>query len=256
MKSQWLKRQILIAVLIIALFSIGMVSVLFVLKDSKAEVLNAYDFEGMTAVIYSPDRKSTGADCPVYSMGNDTYLALFDGACRLSEGGLFGETAFIRNGSKCEIKGADIKTCPVESAPEDKETYEFFGGEISFYSLENGKVAVIFLMNHAGGAAYERVEFGKMDMTSKEYHDARGGLEDGMTWNEDKKVYVNEFGEEFDRRTAPEYEIPVLRRAANEDAYVSFYLTDAQYEAIMQEKIFALRGAEGGVMSALFWEKE
>ncbi|MBR3928945.1 MAG: hypothetical protein IKJ65_08100 [Clostridia bacterium] len=257
MKSNCVLRQILIAVLIVALFAIGLFGVLFIIKDAPITVLSAYDINGATAVVFRSESKKTGADCPLYSLGENTYLALFDASCSLS-GGVMGEMDIARNGDECEIAGQGEKeTRPVEKAQTDGKQYEFFGGEISFYPFEKGWISVISLMNHAGDAAYERVQFGTIEMTAKQYREAYPKQADGLHWDEENEAYIDEkTGSVYKTRTAPAFEIPVLYRTQGEDAYVCFYLTDADYLCMMEDMGFALPDVEGGHMSAMFWKKE
>lgn len=257
MKSNCFVRQILIAVLVIVLFSIGLFGVLFVTNDAPVTVLSVHDVNGATAVVFRSESKKTSADCPLYSVGKNTYLALFDASCSLS-GGVMRETELARSGGECEIAVRGKKeTRPVEKARMDGKQYEFFGGEISFYPFEKGWMSVVFLMNHAGSAAYERVQFGTIEMTAKQYREAYPKQADGLHWDEENEAYTDEkTGSVYKTRTAPAFEIPVLYRTQDEDAYICFYLTDADYLCMMEDMGFTLPDVEGGHMSAVFWEKE
>lgn len=256
MKSNCFLRQITIAVLIVAFFSIGLFTVLFLTKDAPVSVLSAHDIDGTAVVVYSSEGRSTGADAPVYSLGDKKYLALFDVSCGLAHDGQNSEFRIARNGDELEITGGGKKeTRPLEKMPENRENYEFFGGEISFYPFEQGWISVIVLINQADNAGYECVRFGNVQMTAKEYHDAFA--DDGsLVWDAEKEVYLDEFGQTYETRSGYESEVPVLYRTQENNGYVSFYLTDKQYESLMSEKVFALRDAEGGEMNVLFWEKE
>ena len=258
MKSNCFLRQILIAVLIIALFSIGLFGVLFLVQKPPAEVLSVHDFGGVTAVLFRSESKKTGADCPLYSLGDHTYLALFDASCTLSSGGFMAGTQIERfeNGCRVSYRGKS-ETRPLEMAQTDGKEYEFFGGEISFYPLEKGWISVVFLMNQAGSAAYDRVQFGTIEMTAKEYREAYPKQADGLNWDEENEAYIDEeTGSVYKTRTAPAFEIPVLYRTQDKDAFVCFYLTDADYLCMMEDMGFALPAVEGGHMGARFWEKE
>lgn len=257
MKSHCFFRQILISVLIVMLFSIGLIAVLFLIKDAPAEALSAYGADGLTAFVFRSESEKTSADCPLYSLGDHTYLALFDGSCRLSCG-VMEEIRIVQSGGECEIiYRAKKETLPIENAERNQETYEFFGGEISFYPCGNGWVCAILLMNQAADAAYERIWFGTIEMTAKEYREAYPKDPDGLFWDAENEVYTDEeTGNVYQTRTAHAFETPVLCRKDNKDAYVCFYLSSADYACIMQDKGFTLPDTNGGHMSAIFWEKE
>ncbi len=257
MKSNGFFRQILIAVLIVALFSVGLFVVLFLNKDMPVNILSAHDFDGATAVVYTSEGDSTGANCPVYSLGDKKYLALFNASCDLAHDDPRQKVKITRNGDECEIVHRMKKeTRPVEKAQPDGKKYEFFGGEISFYPFGQGWISAVFLMNHAGEAEYECVRFGNLELTAKEYHDAYPEETDGLLWDEKNEVYVDKMGGEYKTRHAAAYEVPVVLWTQDKDAYVSFYLTDADYSCVMENKVFELMDIEGGKMSALFWETE
>ncbi len=256
MKANCFLRQITIAVLIVALFSIGLFLVMLLRKDAPVSVLSIHDFKGTTAVVYTSEGKSTGANGAVYSLGDQKYLALWDDSVNIALDGSSREVQIARNGDTGEITNDRKKeTRPLEKMAENEENYEFFGGEISFYPFEQGWISVIVLMNHADNAGYECVRFGNVQMTAKEYHDAFAD-EGSLVWDAEKEVYLDEFGQAYETRSGYESEVPVLYRTQEKNGYVSFYLTDKQYESLMEEKIFALRDAEGGEMNVLFWEKE
>ncbi len=257
MKSNCFLRQLLIAVLIVALFAIGLLAVLFLTKDAPITVLSAHDFGRATAVIYTSKGGSTGANCPVYSLESGKYLALFDDSCDLAHDGRRREVKINRSGDECEITHRGKKeTLPVEKAQSDGTKYEFFGGEISFYPFGQGWISVVCLTNQADGAAYECVRFGTIEMTAKEYRDAYPEETAGLVWDEKNEVYVDEIGGEYKTRQAAAYEVPVVSWSENKDAYVSFYLTGADYSCMMENKVFELMDTENGRMNALFWEAE
>lgn len=256
MKKNRLAKQIMIGALIIVLFAVGIFTVSLFWSDASVTVLAVKDADGATAAVYTAGGSSTGADCPVYSLGDQKYLALFYETCSLAHEGRRNEAVLIRRGNEGEIEVGGIKgTRPVEKAQTDGKEYEFFGGEISFYPFENGWISAIFLMNHAGNAAYECVRFGNIEMTAKEYHDAFGEA-GGYGWDAENEVYTDEMGQTYKTRSAHAHEVPALYRTQETDGYVSFYLTAEQYESLMEEKVFELRDAEQGYMNALFWEKE
>ncbi|MBE5792144.1 MAG: hypothetical protein E7322_08345 [Clostridiales bacterium] len=255
MKSNCFLRQIMIAVLIVALFAIGLFAVLFLTKDAPIIVLSAHDFGGATAVVYSSEGDSTGANCPVYSLESGKYLALFDGSCDLAHDGLRREVKINRSGDECEIIHRGKKESrPVEKALSDETKYEFFGGEISFYPFEEEWISVIRLMNSAEHEKFECVRFGNIEMTAQEYRNAYPEEADGLRWDEESGVYVDEVGEIHKIRYGFAYEIPVLDWTKEKDAYVSFYLTDADYTSLMESKVFELLDSKGGSINALFWE--
>ena len=256
MKPHFVLRQILIAALIIALFSIGICVVSFMMKDAKPNILSAHDFAGATALVYTSDGRSTGANCPVYALGDKKYLALFDSYCELVHEGRKKSVIITRNENACEIVSREKKeTQPVEMLPADGTEYEFFGGEISFYPFDKGWISTVFLMNQAGGPVYESVRFGNAEMSAKEYRETFSDA-GSLLWDEANEVYQDEWGQAYETMSTYESEVRVLYSADEKDAYVSFYLTDQQYERLMKDRIFELCDADGGMMSALFWIKE
>ena len=256
MKPHFVLRQILIAALIIALFSVGILVVSFMMKDAKPDILSAYAFEGGTAVVYTSDGRSTGANCPVYALGDKKYLALFDPFCELMHDGLRKSVIITRNGDACEtVSSGKKETRPLEMLPTDGMEYEFFGGGISLYPFDKGWISTVFLMNQAGGPVHESVRFGNAEMSAKEYREAFSDAP-SLVWDETNEVYLDEWGQAYETMSTYESEVRVLYSADEKDAYVSFYLTDQQYESLMKDRIFELCDADGGRMSALFWIKE
>lgn len=257
MKSKSFFRQIQIAAVIALVFSVIILAVGFLLDDENVTVMSLHDFQGATAVVYTSEGQSTSADCPIYSLGDGKYIALFDASCSIKNDGQGSKIVFTRKDDACEIAcRAKKETRPVESAHDNGKTYEFFGGEISFYPFEQGWISVIFLMNSADNAEYERVRFGSIEMSAKEYHDAYPNEADEFVWDAENEVYVDEMGQRHETRFGAAFEAPVLFRTHEKDAYVSFYLTDADYLCMMKDRIFGLQAADGGRMNALFWEKE
>ena len=255
MKSNCFLRQILIAALIVTLFAIGLFIVLFFTGDASVSVVSLHDFDGATAAVYTHKGNAAGADCPLYSLENGKYLALFDASCSLDAGGLRGEIKLARSENECEILGQGKKDMrPVQKVQSDGKKFEFFGGEISFYPFEEGWISVIRLMNSAEHAKFECVRFGNIEMTAQEYRNAYPEEADGLRWDEENGVYVDEVGEIHKIRYGFAFEIPALDWTQEKDAYVSFYLTDADYTSLMENKVFELLDREGGRINALFWE--